>query len=88
MILKSNVMADVMYAEEVWELSQRNYILTQAQKYAATFPKLEWIFCRQRPMKITCPGDRSFGNAVPLSEDRDTRRTLLSRMFGFGGEDE
>ena len=38
-------------------------------------------------MKIKLPGDGTFGNAVPLSEERDTCRTLLSRWFELGKDD-
>lgn len=70
--------------EEIWELSHRNNVLAEAEKYATVLPNLEWIYCGQWPMKIKCPGDGSFGNAFPLSEERDSCRTLLSHMFGLG----
>ena len=33
-------------------------------------------------------GDGSLGNAVPLSDERDTCSTLLSRTFGLGDQDD
>jgi len=75
-------------AEEIWELCHRNQMLTEAERYAAVMPSLEWIYCGEWPMRVKKPGDGSFGNAVPLSKERDTCRTLLRRRFELGKDDE
>lgn len=59
-----------MLLGEIWELSHRNFMLAESEKYAAVLPSLEWIYCGQWPMKIKAPGDGSFGNAVPLPDER------------------
>jgi hypothetical protein len=38
------------FQDQLWERAHRNRMLEQAEKYAATLPRLKWIFCRQRPI--------------------------------------
>ncbi|KAG7418420.1 hypothetical protein Forpe1208_v005328 [Fusarium oxysporum f. sp. rapae] len=65
--------------EELWERAHRNRMLDQAEKYVAIFPKLEWMFCGQRPMGFieTLEGSR----AVPLTQGRDECRTYRQAIF-------
>lgn len=76
-----------IFTGEIWELSHRNRMLTEAEKYAAVMPGLDWIYVGQWPIRFKGQGNGSFGNAVPLSEERDPCRTLFSQMFGLGGDD-
>ena len=55
---------------EVWERSHRNHMLTQAELYAATLPKLEAIYCGQWSMSIQPPNRKGTRKAVPLSSER------------------
>lgn len=68
-----------------WERVHRNRMLRQAEKYAAAIPSLEWIYCGQWPMAIQERGNETPRVAVPLSKERDTCYTALSRMFAMGG---
>ncbi|KAL4971337.1 hypothetical protein BDW66DRAFT_146302 [Aspergillus desertorum] len=74
---------DIPY-EEVWERAHRNRMLCQAEKYAAILPSLMWIFCGQWPMAIKERENGTFRAAIPLSKERDTCYTALSRMFSMG----
>ncbi|KAI3588961.1 hypothetical protein IWW34DRAFT_877961 [Fusarium oxysporum f. sp. albedinis] len=69
--------------EEAWERAHRNRMLDQAEKYAAVFPKLEWMFCGQRPMGFmkTPEGQCEFRRAVPLTQGRDECRTYRRAIF-------
>uniref|UniRef100_A0A0D2XTZ6 F-box domain-containing protein n=1 Tax=Fusarium oxysporum (strain Fo5176) TaxID=660025 RepID=A0A0D2XTZ6_FUSOF len=69
--------------EEIWERAHRNRMLDQAEKYAAVFPKLEWMFCGQRPMGFmkTPEGQCEFRRAVPLTQGRDECRTYRQAIF-------
>ncbi|PCD41190.1 hypothetical protein AU210_003748 [Fusarium oxysporum f. sp. radicis-cucumerinum] len=69
--------------EEIWERAHRNRMLDQAEKYAAVFPKLEWMFCGQRPMGFmkTPEGQCEFRRAVPLTQGRDECRTYRRAIF-------
>lgn len=44
------------------------------------------MYVGQLPVTIQVPGDGTLGNAVPDSLVRDSCKTLLDRMFGFGEE--
>ncbi|KAH7230279.1 hypothetical protein BKA59DRAFT_428773, partial [Fusarium tricinctum] len=57
----------------IWERAHRNRMLEQAEKYAAILPKLEWMFCGQRPMSFTkvYEGITQRRIAVPLTRGRD-----------------
>ncbi|RKK58062.1 hypothetical protein BFJ67_g3138 [Fusarium oxysporum f. sp. cepae] len=69
--------------EETWERAHRNRMLDQAEKYAAVFPKLEWMFCGQGPMGFmkTPEGQCEFRRAVPLTQGRDECRTYRRAIF-------
>ncbi|EWZ48847.1 hypothetical protein FOZG_04319 [Fusarium oxysporum Fo47] len=69
--------------EEIWERAHRNRMLDQAEKYAAVFPKLEWMFCGQRPMGFmkTPEGQCEFRRAVPLTQGKDECRTYRQAIF-------
>ena len=54
--------------------------------YAGTFLRLDWICMGQRPIEIQVPGDRSFGNAVPLSKGREEIERRLQHMFELGND--
>ncbi|KAJ5176517.1 uncharacterized protein N7482_002394 [Penicillium canariense] len=71
-----------------WERAHRNGMLWQAEKYAATIPSLEWVFCGQWPMAIKERGNGTFRTAIPLTKERDDCYTALSRMFAMGGEED
>ncbi|KAF5563708.1 hypothetical protein FNAPI_2547 [Fusarium napiforme] len=74
-----------------FERKHRNRMLHQAEKYAVIFPKLEWMFCGQRPMGfIRTPGRQDgLPKAVLLSKERDEhytyRETIFrgSRLYGY-----
>ena len=74
-----------MSSKEIWELAHRNRMLREAERYATIFPKLEWIFCGQRPMSIetSSNSDRPVRTAVPLNKERDTCTTLMRQMFAM-----
>ncbi|CZR39202.1 uncharacterized protein FPRO_05606 [Fusarium proliferatum ET1] len=69
--------------EALWERMHRNRMLNQAEKYAAIFPKLEWMFCGQRPMGFiqAAEGQCELRQAIPLTKGRDQCRTYLGEMF-------
>ncbi|KAI1047614.1 hypothetical protein LB505_012688 [Fusarium chuoi] len=69
--------------EALWERMHRNRMLDQAEKYAAIFPKLEWMFCGQRPMGFTqaAEGQCELRKAIPLTKGRDQCRTYLGETF-------
>lgn len=48
----------------IWELSHRNRMLAEAEKYAAIMPNLEWVYFGQLPMGFTLQAGRV--RAVPL----------------------
>ncbi|KAH8742503.1 hypothetical protein F5883DRAFT_596203 [Diaporthe sp. PMI_573] len=64
----------------VWELSHRNRMLTEAEKYAAIMPSLEWVYFGQIPMGFKLQSDRI--RAIPLWPRRDDCITALSEIFG------
>ncbi|ENH71790.1 hypothetical protein FOC1_g10004037 [Fusarium oxysporum f. sp. cubense race 1] len=68
---------------QIWERVHRNRMLDQAEQYAAVFPKLEWMFCGQRPMGFikTPEGQCELRRAVPLTQGRDECRTYRQAMF-------
>ncbi|KAI1067093.1 hypothetical protein LB506_003888 [Fusarium annulatum] len=69
--------------ETLWERMHRNRMLNQAEKYAAIFPKLEWMFCGQRPMGFmqAAEGQCELRKAIPLTKGRDQCRTYLGETF-------
>ncbi|RYO91858.1 hypothetical protein DL762_001938 [Monosporascus cannonballus] len=75
---------------EIWERAHRNRMIQEAERYAAVFQQLEWVYCGQWPMDIrkeqTLSGINRF--AVPLGKSRDSCRTLLGRMFAMGEDDD
>lgn len=71
----------------IWERVHRNRMLLQAEKYAATLPSLEWIYCGQWPMAIQERGNGTSKAAIPLTKGRDTCYTALGRMFSMGTDD-
>ncbi|KAF5632031.1 hypothetical protein F52700_6548 [Fusarium sp. NRRL 52700] len=75
------------YAEWIWERAHRNRMLDQADKYAAILPKLEWMFCGQRPIGYTeAPeGQCELRRAVPSTKWRDQCRTYLAQTFRGSG---
>ncbi|KAI0376597.1 hypothetical protein F5Y04DRAFT_201264 [Hypomontagnella monticulosa] len=66
----------------VVEKAHRNRMVSQAEKYAAVLPSLEWIYLGQRPMAIredpNEPGRRA---AIPLTNRRDSYHTILKETF-------
>ena len=72
---------------EIFERAHRDRMLLQAEKYAATLPSLEWIFCGQWPMAIEEHENGISRTAIPLGTERDTCFTALSRMFSMEGDD-
>ncbi|EMT67915.1 hypothetical protein FOC4_g10012311 [Fusarium odoratissimum] len=68
---------------QIWERVHRNRMLDQAEKYAAVFPRLEWMFCGQRPMGFTKTpeGQCELRRAVPLTQGRGECRTYRQAMF-------
>ncbi|RYO91984.1 hypothetical protein DL766_007174 [Monosporascus sp. MC13-8B] len=75
---------------EIWERAYRNRMIQEAERYAAVFQQLEWVYCGQWPMDIrkeqTLSGINRF--AVPLGKSKDSCRTLLGRMFAMGEDDD
>ncbi|KAM0348438.1 hypothetical protein ACHAP4_010953 [Fusarium culmorum] len=72
--------------DQLWERAHRNRMLEQAEKYAAILPRLEWIFCGQRPMgfKQKFEGSATPPIAEPLTKVRDECYTFLQSTFrGF-----
>ncbi|KAK3660801.1 hypothetical protein LTR56_000559 [Elasticomyces elasticus] len=74
---------DELPSEEIWELSHRNMMLTEAEDLARLMPSLEWLFLGQWPIRI-----RASGMAVPLSDTRvmgyNPPDTLLKPIFSLG----
>lgn len=68
---------------QAWERAHRNRMLTQAEKYAAILPKLEWMFCGQRPMgfELSLESLTAPRKAVPLTRRRDECYTFLKSTF-------
>jgi hypothetical protein len=71
------------FQDQLWERAHRNRMLEQAEKYAATLPGLEWIFCGQRPMgfKRKLEGSTAPPIAEPLTKVRDECYTFLQSTF-------
>lgn len=71
------------FQDQLWERAHRNRMLEQAERYAATLPKLEWIFCGQRRMgfKQKIEGPTTPRIAVPLTKVRDECYTFLQSTF-------
>lgn len=73
----------------IWERAHRNRMLREAEKYAAVFPNLDWVYCGQIPMSI----QRTQGPkgptpvAIPLSKKRISCDKLLRQMFEVGQDD-
>ncbi|KAF4503098.1 hypothetical protein FAGAP_653 [Fusarium agapanthi] len=69
--------------DKVWERFHRNRMLHQAEKYAAIFPNLQWMFCGQRPMGFINATEEKceLRTAVPLTKGRDQCRTYLAEVF-------
>jgi hypothetical protein len=67
-----------------WERAHRNRMLTQAEKYAATLPSLEWIYCGQLPMDIRDPGNGASKVAVPLTKKRGGGLVSFENLFAMG----
>ncbi|KAG5794568.1 hypothetical protein H9Q69_006384 [Fusarium xylarioides] len=67
----------------MWERMHRNRMLDEAEEYADVFPKLQWMFCGQRPMGFirTPEGQDGSPKAVPLTKERDQCRTHLAEVF-------
>ncbi|KAK4962841.1 hypothetical protein LTR10_000468 [Elasticomyces elasticus] len=74
---------DELPSEEIWELSHRNMMLTEAKDLARLMPSVEWLFLGQWPIRI-----RASGMAVPLSDTRvmgyNPPDTLLKPIFSLG----
>jgi hypothetical protein len=70
---------------EVWERAHRNRMLREAEKYAAVFPHLEWIYCGQWVMGIRNKptSEGIIRVAVPLAKERDSCWTFLNETFGM-----
>jgi len=77
---------DVPY-DEIFERGHRDLMLAEAEKYAATLPSLEWIFCGQWPMAIEEHENGKVRAAVPLTKERDSCWTALNRMFSMETND-
>ncbi|SPJ89724.1 uncharacterized protein FTOL_13085 [Fusarium torulosum] len=71
------------FHHELWERAHRNRMIGQAESYAAILPRLEWIFCGQRPMgfKHKPGGSTTTRIAVPLTKVRDECYTFLQSTF-------
>ncbi|KAF4451658.1 hypothetical protein F53441_5337 [Fusarium austroafricanum] len=67
----------------LWERAHRNRMLDEAEKYAAILPRLEWMFCGQRPMgfKQNPKGPTAPRVAVPLTKERDQCSAFLQATF-------
>jgi hypothetical protein len=77
------------FQDQLWERAHRNRMLEQAEKYAASLPRLEWILCGQRPMgfKQKFEGSTTPPIAEPLTKFRDECYTFLQSTFrGFHGD--
>jgi hypothetical protein len=75
---------------KVWERAHRNRMLREAERYAAVFPHLEWIYCGQWLMRIqTQQTSKGIVRvAMPLSTERDSCETFLDKMFAMRKDDE
>ncbi|KAH8653041.1 hypothetical protein BGZ61DRAFT_468192 [Ilyonectria robusta] len=71
------------FHHQVWERAHRNRMLAQAEEYAAALPKLEWMFCGQRPMGFeqNLESPDTPRKAVPLTRGRDECYTFLESTF-------
>jgi hypothetical protein len=77
------------YVATRWEEKHRDRMNAEADKYALSMPKLEWIFMGQYPISIT-ESHGSTGvtrHAQILTEKRSDKITFLRRMFGWDGVD-
>ncbi|KAI5862257.1 hypothetical protein GGS23DRAFT_597868 [Durotheca rogersii] len=75
----------------VWERAHRNRMLTEAERYAAALPSLEWAYLGQRPMEIVEEQEMEGGGerrkrARPTTRHRDDCYALLEEMFGMPAE--
>ena len=68
--------------DEEWEKLHRNYMLDEAEKYAAVLPELDWVLCGQWPMEIRrSPGVEGQAKAVSLTNGRDNCVFYLRKIF-------
>ncbi|KAF4960842.1 hypothetical protein FGADI_675 [Fusarium gaditjirri] len=69
---------------KAWDRAHRNRMLTEAEKYAAVFPELEWVYSGQWSMGIirTPEGQCGLPKAIPLTKKRDQCRTYQEAIFG------
>ncbi|KAI0837292.1 hypothetical protein F5Y06DRAFT_271271 [Hypoxylon sp. FL0890] len=84
-ILDDDTIRTVLKAQDkLWEKAHRNRMLSQAEKYAAVLPALEWVYFGQRTMSIRQdpknPGRRM---AWPLTKEREGFYSLYD-MFAMG----
>ena len=65
-------------------------MLREAEKHAAVFPDMEWIYCRQSPIEVqnkqTSKG--TIRVAMPLGAKRDSCSTFLEQMSAMRRDDE
>ncbi|RFU79400.1 hypothetical protein TARUN_2855 [Trichoderma arundinaceum] len=73
----------------IWERAHRNRMLWEAERYAAVFPRLHWIYCGQLPISIRTKQE-SKGTvyvATPLGKARDPSWLDLARTFEMEKDD-
>lgn len=63
-----------------WEDDHRKTMVGHATAFALPHPRLEWVYFGQIPMSIERSGDGVI--AVPLTQQREDFRYLLSEMWG------
>lgn len=81
----TRVLVDQTPYYTAWERDHRTRMVQEADKYAALFPGLEWIYCGQLPMDIRDEQTSSgvLRSAVPFGQARDSCETLLRQMFSI-----
>lgn len=66
----------------VWELSHRNRMLVEVEKYAEVIPNLEWVYLGRIPIGFKKTQSEII-RAVPLWPKMDDCITTLLEMFVY-----
>ncbi|KAI3579029.1 hypothetical protein IWW34DRAFT_788720 [Fusarium oxysporum f. sp. albedinis] len=68
-----------------WEHAHLYRMLEYARSYRKVLPKLEWILCGRRPMKLV-ENDQGIVQPHPIGRRQDESKTFIGRVFGLATE--